>query len=106
MNYLQTHMFVKHKQKKRLYDCKICKKIFSKELLRNIHMNTHHKQFKQPILCELCGKLLETKITMKNPRLSRARVLLCHMMWNHQEKKFKCSYCNKKFLFETHFKVN
>lgn len=94
-NQLKIHMKTNHTAEK-LFNCKLCKKIFLRPHSIELHMLTHSQncEFK----CDICGEQFRRKEGLK-----------MHMQAKHsQETAFQCKVCSekfyKKFTFVTHMR--
>lgn len=100
--HLHHHLHAKHKENFPLtcgfcnkefqnvtkHSCQICRKIFS----RKVKLWTHNP--KQKVTCEIC-----------NETFSRDG-LLCHKIFKHLRRPFKCEFCNEQFKHLNDLKVH
>lgn len=96
-NQLKIHMRVQHTGEK-LFNCKMCKKIFLRYHSIDLHMLTHLKNCK--FECDVCGEKFRRKEGLK-----------MHMQAKHsQQTAFQCKVCMKKFYkkftFVTHLRTH
>ncbi|XP_070545724.1 gastrula zinc finger protein XlCGF26.1-like [Ptychodera flava] len=113
-----SHKFLKHSNG--VFECDVCKHVFSNRIALNNHKNTHierkfkcsycdlrftkqgiksnhekHSHSKVSAVCTECGETFDTRTHMSN-----------HLKIVHSEHKFRCSYCDKKFYSKTDLKTH
>ncbi len=89
---LQRHNYRIHQEKTESFTCTKCTKTFSDRMYLNRHMERTHPDPAQRVKCNICRVPFSHKYKLQ-----------CHMK-THQEGKFLCMECNRKFYRSDHLK--
>ena len=100
------------KKSKKLFTCKVCKKIFDRPSLLRIHSFLHTGE--KSILCSICGKYYASKRHLYQHMKTHAekkyytceicgkevKCLRAHLQSHTSEKRFTCEICGNRYRYK------